>query len=283
MKRWMASAARRSREIVRNAATAAASAAALRLRAATRLSRVGLHLAAGLGVVACVFPFLGHPARLWHKRRWSRQLLGMLGVRLMWSEPDCGEGVGKVADGGEMIVANHVSWLDIFVINAVAPAAFVAKDDVRSWPLIGWLSMRTDTLFIERGSARAAQLMRDAVRLALRDGQKLVVFPEGTTTDGSTLLPFRGALLQGALDAGAPLRPVALHYMDGNGERSTAPVYVGETGLLESLWCIAIAKSLQAHVRFLPALAARGGNRRALAGAARDSIAAVLKLPGGGI
>ena len=100
------------------------------LRAAARLAQLALHLLGGLTTVTAVYPWISPAQRLRLSRRWSRRLLRALGIELRNS--------GTTAEG--LLVANHISFLDIFVINAVAPAAFVSKDDVRSWPLIGWLA-----------------------------------------------------------------------------------------------------------------------------------------------
>jgi len=96
-----------------------------------------------------------------------------------------------------MLVANHVSWLDIFVINAVSPAAFVAKDDVRKWPLIGWMSERSDTIYIRRGSLRAAHETTRQLAAYLDKGIGVVAFPEGTTSDGRHVLPFMAHCYRG--------------------------------------------------------------------------------------
>jgi len=119
------------------------------LRAVFRLSRVALHLASGLFMVTLVYPCVTPGQRLALKQRWSRQLLDALGVVL---KVGVGDTVSQTARPAGMLVANHISFLDIFVINAWAPAAFVAKEEVKQWPLVGWLSRRTDTIFLQRGS-----------------------------------------------------------------------------------------------------------------------------------
>lgn len=236
------------------------------LRAAWLLARVGLHLAAGAVVVLCVYPLAARRWRLALKRRWSRQLLRMLGVRLQIDG----------ACSGAMQVANHVSWLDIFVVNAATPSAFVAKDDVRDWPLVGWLCTRTETVFIRRGSRRAAHTAARQIADLLAADVTVAAFPEGTTSDGRQVLPFQGALLQGAIEAGACVQPVALRYESRDGRRSEAAVYCGDTSLGQSLWRIAAADGLTVRLCFLAAQEASGGDRRELASGLRARIAAVL-------
>jgi 1-acyl-sn-glycerol-3-phosphate acyltransferase len=239
--------------------------------AAFRLARVGLHLAYGMATAALVYPLIGRPSQLHLKQRWSRQLLAMLGVRLQTD--------AAAMPAPALLVANHVSWLDIFVINAVAPAAFVCKAEVRGWPGIGWLCARTETLFMPRGSRSAAKQAGEIVAARLRAGWRVAVFPEGTTTDGGSLLPFRPALLQGAIDAGCVVQPLALRYVDGDGRTSTLPAYCGDTALLTSLRRIAAAPRLEACLEVLPALDGRGAERRALAASAETSIRDALNRP----
>ena len=238
---------------------------------AFRLTRVGLHLGYGLATAALVYPLVGRPAQLKLKQRWSRQLVGRLGVRL--------QADAAPLPAPALLVANHVSWLDIFVINALTPAAFVCKADVREWPLIGWLCERTETVFMPRGSRSAARQTSEIVAARLRQGWTVALFPEGTTSDGSGLLPFHAALLQGAIDADCPVQPLALRYLDGHGEPTAAPAYCGETTLLQSLRLIAAQPRLEARLDILAPLDGRGAARRALAAHAETKIRQALGRP----
>jgi 1-acyl-sn-glycerol-3-phosphate acyltransferase len=234
------------------------------IRAAYRLTRTGLHLLQGAATVALVYPWISEPRRLALKRRWSRQLLTVLGVRLDISQP--GELMG-------LVVANHVSFLDIYVINALAPAAFVSKDDVRTWPLIGWLCEHTDTIFLQRGNRNAAHHARHELAQHLAEGRLVALFPEGTTTTGDHVLPFHSALLQSAVDTGAPITPVVLRYEDGHGTPCSDAAYVGDTSLLECLWSIASCRNLVACTKVLEPMASNGQDRRHLAAEAHRRIA----------
>lgn len=236
----------------------------IKARAAFRLSRAALHLFHGAATVAAVYPFAGIALRRRLKQRWSRQMLSMLGVGLPRSAGGCGEG---------LLVANHISWLDIFVINAWAPSAFVSKDEVRAWPVIGWLSARTDTIFLERGSRRAAHRATDHLLSCLKQGGRVAVFPEGTTSEGDQVLPFHSALLQPAVDAGCAVHPVVLSYRDRDGRPSAAAAYVGDTTLWQSLIAIASASGIEAEPNFLPSLSAAGSDRRHLAATLHRHIA----------
>lgn len=248
-----------------------------RLRATYRLSRVACHLLNGVLTVALLYPFVRAPVRLSLKQAWSHNLLTMLGVRLRLDPPpenSAQHGLTHRPIG--LLVANHISFLDIFVINAWTPAAFVSKDDVLNWPVIGWLCRHTDTIFMQRGSRRAAQATRDQLVAYLRAGGLAAVFPEGTTSNGETVLPFHSALLQSAIDAEAPVTPLVLRYSAANGRPSHAADYIGETTLLDCLWAIAMSDGLTAHLAPLAPLTllpGSGGERRHLAAQAHRAIA----------
>lgn len=222
-----------------------------KLRTHFRLLRTVLHLCQGSATVAFIYPWLGEQRRQALKQRWSRQLLAMLGVQLRYRG---GLPTANVLPGG-LIVANHISFLDIFVVNAVAPTAFVSKDDVRNWPLIGWLCARTDTVFLERGSRIAAQRTRERLVSHLSNGKRIALFPEGTTTRGDTVLPFRSALLQSAIDANTPVTPVVLRYRSQDGSPSIAPAYVDDISLFECLLSIATETRIYAEIVVHPPLA----------------------------
>lgn len=244
----------------------------IRLRALLRLARTALHLIGGALIVLLVYPGSTDARRLMLKQRWSRQLLDMLGVTL-----EVGAGARAIRAPRGMLVANHVSFLDIFAVNALAPACFVAKDDVRTWPLIGWMSSRTDTIFIERGSRRAAQHTRENLVGHLRDGKRVVVFPEGTTSDGRQVLPFHGALLQSAIDAGVAVTPLALRYADAAGAQSAAADYIGDTSLAACLWSIACADGLRVRIEILEPLSTAATDRRHLAAQAHRAVTHAVK------
>jgi 1-acyl-sn-glycerol-3-phosphate acyltransferase len=144
----------------------------------------------------CVFPLCSDRKRLALKASWAAALLDALGVEV---EADLTHAVP-----GALLVANHISWIDIYVINSALPAAFVSKEEVRHWPLIGWLAAKNDTIFLRRGSRGHAKVINEQVAEFLDKGRHVAVFPEGTTTDGRSLLHFHAALIQPALSAGRP-------------------------------------------------------------------------------
>ena len=235
-----------------------------------RLARLALHLARGLAITMTRYPRLSPAAQREEVRRWSRQMLSILSVKL-----DAGNAPAFLPPRC-MLVMNHVSWLDVFIINAWTPATFIAKSEVRSWPLIGALCVRTGTLFIERGRRAAVRHANAAITEAITRGELVAVCPEGTTTFGDTLEPFHAALLQPAIAAGAVLQPVALRYADAQGRHSIAAAYVGETSLLGSIWSLVSARELVAGLVFTAPLPTAGRERRGLARDAEAAIAAAL-------
>lgn len=234
-----------------------------------RLLLIGLHLVHGALQAGLLFHLGGASWRQRLKRRWSRQLLALLDVRIEFAGDPT-----RVESG--LLVANHVSFIDIFVIDAVLPSTFVAKSDVARWPLIGWLCRRTETVFIERGSHKAAQRARQQMAAALGAGRRLALFPEGTTTAGDRLLPFHAALFQSAIDAPAPIHALALSYRGGDGARSAAPVYIDEISLLSCLISVLEARGLVAHVALAASFAPPLADRRHLAQRAHQAVAAAL-------
>ena len=196
-------------------------------------------------------------------------MLTLLGVHLQVQGDELG--------AGNLLVANHVSWLDIFVINALAPTAFVSKADVRDWPVIGWLAARNDTVFLQRGSRGHARVVNEQTGSLLADGNLVAVFPEGTTTDGSTVLHFHAALLQPAIAAGRPIQPLALRYETPSGELCRAPAYDGDITLSQCIAAITATPRMVARcVVFAPLATAEGTTRRELAASAHARIATAI-------
>lgn len=233
--------------------------------------RLALHLLYWM-LLALFYPYLNQTRQRRILKAWSRQLLAILniGIQTEGQQPTRGE-------GGYLIVANHVSWLDIFVLNAIYPSRFIAKSEVRSWPLIGWLCKRSGTIFIERAMRRDAALITQRVSLLLKQGICVGLFPEGTTTDGKQVGHFHSALIQPAIDAGARLCPIALRYLDDQGEPSSAAAFIGDTTLVQSIWRILRCRHHTALAVFTPALIAANENRRMLARAAQEAIARGLQ------
>jgi 1-acyl-sn-glycerol-3-phosphate acyltransferase len=235
-----------------------------------RLCRLALHLARGLATVVFLFPGWSDARRHTAVRRWSRRLLAILAVRL-----HC-HGMPERLPEKCLLVLNHVSWLDIFLVDSVHPATFVAKMEIRGWPLVGALATRVGTLYIERGSRRAVKRTNERIAAALSSGTVVACFPEGTTTFGHSVGRFHGALFQPAIDAHAKVQPVLLRYRDPAGHISEAGAYVGEDSLMQSVWSLVSTRALVAELHFLPALDAAGRDRRTFAQRVHAEVAGAL-------
>lgn len=236
------------------------------LRAAWRLLHAIAHAFGGWWTMRFHFPHLSLAERHARVQQWSARMLGIMGVDLVVQGT-------PPATGPVLLVSNHLSWLDVTAIHAARHVRFVSKSGVRHWPLIGTLSTGAGSLYIER------ERRRDAVRVvhdmtdALRNGDLIAVFPEGTTSDGRSLLPFHANLLQAAISSGAPVQPLALRFADAaTGDTSTAPRYIGDDNLLSSVWNTLKAPPLHAIVRFGTPQSAVGRDRRAWARSLRDDV-----------
>jgi 1-acyl-sn-glycerol-3-phosphate acyltransferase len=243
---------------------------ACHVRGLWRLARATVHVLHGMLIVATRFGQIDATARMHHVQQWSAKFLRLLGVGLAVQ--------GTPRPGGKLLVANHISWLDILAIDAVAPARFVSKSEVRHWPVFGWLATAAGTLYIERERPRDALRVVHQMAAALQAGETLAVFPEGTTADGHALLPFHANLLQGAIATATPVQPVALRFFDPEHAISPVVAYLDDTSLLQSLWSVVCAQGLGVRVLVLPAQSVAHADRRALAARLRQDIEARLVL-----
>lgn len=239
-------------------------------RAAWRLARLALHALHGLAIVAWRFPRLSEAQRQAHVQAWALALLAHAGVRLRV------EGTPPL-HGPVLLVANHSSWLDIPALHAARYCRFVSKADVQDWPLMGTLATAGGTLFLARESPRDMLRLLQGMRAALAAGEVLALFPEGTTGDGRTLLPFHANLLQAAIAADAPAQPVAVSFFDAaSGAPSHAPCWPGDESLLRVIWRTLSGPPLLVRVRFGAPRCAMGQDRRSWAHSLRDDVSTLL-------
>ena len=214
------------------------------------------HVLAGWYTIYFRFPQLSPQQREARVQVWAAQLLRIWGIGLeVRGQP--------VLTGPALMVCNHISWLDILVIHATRHCRFVSKSELREWPLIGTLATGAGTLYIERESRKDALRMVKEMARALMAGDVLAVFPEGTTGDGFDMLPFHANLIQSAIDADAPVQPLALQFVDSKtNEISMAARFVGDDTLLGSIWRTLNAQGMKAVVQFGEIQSADGRNRR---------------------
>lgn len=203
---------------------------------------------------------------------WAQKFLQILKVRLSFS------GMLPACDRqGVVLVANHISWLDILVILAVCPVRFVAKAEISTWPILGRLCRNAETLFIERERRSDTLRLNQQIDSALKSGHPVVIFPEGTTGNGDVLQHFHASLLQSAVTAKTQLCPVAIRYSNYDGSRNTSVAYVNVT-MLQSLMQILAEPEIRVELVFSEPIPSADKNRRELARLAEQAIARALSL-----
>ncbi len=214
----------------------------------------------GLFTLCAVFPKLTSTQRAQRVTTWAKGVLGTLRVELtIIGQPS--------AAGPLMLVANHTSWLDIIALHASLFSRFIAKLELRRWPVMGFMAAQAGTLFLERSSRRDALRVVHQIAKCLQDGEVVAIFPEGTTGDGTALLPFHGNLLQAAISTNAPVQAVCIQYLDARtGRRSDAANFVGDVHFLVSLWSTLCTQNLAIEVQFGQLQWASGRTRRIWAG-----------------
>ncbi len=241
------------------------------LKAGIRLARALLHVLVGFFTILLVFPRIEQEEREHRIQVWSAKMLACIGIELRVT--------GKaMVPGPLLLVANHISWLDITSLHAARFCRFVSKADIKQWPLIGRLATGVGTLFIERESRRDAMRVVHHMTDSLRQGDVIGVFPEGTTSDGTSLLPFHANLLQAAIVAEVPVQPVAITFIDAStGQRSAAPCYVDDDTLMGSIWRTLCASGIVVVITFGEPQRAEGRDRREWAHALREVVSALRR------
>jgi 1-acyl-sn-glycerol-3-phosphate acyltransferase len=243
-----------------------------RVRRWWRLTAVVLVVLAAL-LTFVLLPLAGSRGREWLVRTVFRGVLLAVGVRLVVSGRD-----GLGARGrGVLVVNNHTSWLDIVAVNAVRPMRAVAKQDIASWPVLGRLVSAAGSVYVDREGLRTLPDTVSRLAGALRGGSMMNVTPEGTTWCGLTHGRFRPAMFQAAIDGGVPVLPVALRFRLADGAATTAPAFIGDETIVDSVRRVAALRGLVLEVHVLAELApGRAADRRELAALAESAVDAVL-------
>jgi 1-acyl-sn-glycerol-3-phosphate acyltransferase len=223
-----------------------------RLRALRRAACVLLGTA-----FVCALWLLGALVQFWSPQRrhrwrrllmrlWCRLMCAALGVRLVVD--------GKLPDRAQFLVCNHLGYLDIAALGSQADAAFVSRADVAHWPGIGWLARQFDTLFLERSRKRDLPMVNAQIQERLQRGEVLVVFPEGTSSAGDSVLPFRSPLLGPAVDGGHLVAAAALRYRTGPGDPAAreAVCWWGDMDFLPHAKALLSVARIEAVLRFAP-------------------------------
>jgi len=230
------------------------------------------HVAAAIAILAFVYPRARRERRRALLGWWGGKLVRIFGIATqVRGEPPCTRG------SGAMIAANHVSWLDVFVVSGVCPTRFIAKSEVRDWPVAGWIADRAETIFVRRTRRHDTARINELVHAALAQGDCVGLFPEGTTSRGDTLLRFHSSLLEPAIADRAIVHPVAIRYTYRDGALCRAMAY-DDLSFVQSAVLIGRQRGVIAHVAFGDPIDTRGLNRRDVSRLARASIARLLDL-----
>lgn len=237
-----------------------------------RLARLIIHVTWGI-LQATVYPYCSRNKQQRMMQNWAAGILKILRINLQCSGEVPEQKVKRV-----LLVANHVSWLDICVMMAVTPTQFVAKSEIRNWPVIGFLCKRIGTLFIERSKRSDTLRINREIGDVLNTGERVCIFPEAGTSDGTQINHFHASLLQSAITAEANLYPVAIRYLDHTGSISRDAAYI-DVSLVVSLQRILKQPCIDAVVTFNEAIHTVGKNRRELARLAEHAVANTLSLP----
>jgi 1-acyl-sn-glycerol-3-phosphate acyltransferase len=233
--------------------------------------KILLHVISGVLILCVIFPFSSDHHKEHHIQNWSKKLLRIFQIE-------------HIVVGGQTLsatpylqVSNHISWLDIHVINAFRPIRFIAKSEVAAWPIFGWMAKQLGTVFIRRDSSRHARQVVGQVANLLKT-ESICLFPEGTSSIGDHVLPFKSNLFESAALAKVPIYPVAIEYISRvTGERDYSPAFVGDMGLLESMSAVIKNRHLRAQLTVLePIYPVSGLDRKELALYCQEAISQTL-------
>lgn len=202
---------------------------------------------------------------------WYKQSCDIVGLRVVVK--------GEPAAGPVLMVANHVSWLDILLLASVANPRFLSKAEIRKWPLIGWAGQQIDTLFIQRGERSASEAASAGIAEGLTQGNRILIFPEGTTTEGQVVKRLHARLFGAAINTSSPVQPIVIHYTDDNSSSHTSERihFVGSQGLMSNVWLLLGCENPTAYVYCLPTVDSTGLTRKALAGDIHQSMQDTLE------
>jgi len=208
-----------------------------------------LHVLYGVVILFLVFPCASTARKHAHIQSWSKRLLFIFGIELAVTN------AAVIKNQSFLLASNHISWIDIHAINSFHPIRFVAKSEVRSWPIFGWMAKQLGTVFIKRASSRHAHQVVTQMSDVLKV-EPICIFPEGTSTAGHDVRPFKPNLFEAAIQANVPVYSLAIQYISkSTGKKSEVAAFVGEMGLLESMAKILKHRNLIAHLTFFPSAA----------------------------
>lgn len=207
---------------------------------------VFMHVLSGVFTLIAIFPFSDPGTKRNHIQKWSSQLLKIFGLDLIVKNSHI------LPESSYLLSSNHISWMDIHAINAFSPIRFVAKSEVEKWPIFGWMAKQLGTVFIQRNSSKHAQVVVRKMSDTLKK-ESICIFPEGTSTNGVSVRPFKSNLFEAAIVSNKSVYTLAIRYLSkDNGAYSSIPAFVGDMGLLESMSNILKSRNLVVELTFFP-------------------------------
>jgi len=222
------------------------------------------------------FPRLSRERKLEEIRNWSQRTLDVLGIQVVCDAPLTRHDPDVMP---RLWVANHVSWIDALIIQTIQPSIFVAKAEVKRWPIVGSIASGCGVVFVNRGSPSSARRMVDELSSALHHGYCVAGFPEGTSSEGTSVKLFHGNLFEAAIHHNIHVQPLAIRYTDPNtGHLCLKAAFIGDIGFVQSLHQVMTAKGIQAKVQVCDVLSPEGHSRRTLAQLSQRSISSQLDL-----
>ncbi|NOU24634.1 MAG: 1-acyl-sn-glycerol-3-phosphate acyltransferase [Methylotenera sp.] len=223
-----------------------------------RISRIVTHTLVGVIIASLVFPIASKSLKNKLIKWWCRRLLAIFNLRITSHGH-----IPHPTMSGAMVVANHISWVDIHALNSIVPLRFIAKSEISKWPVFGYLAKKSNVLFIDRDKRQLATRIVTMTSKSLLEGDNLCIFPEGTTTDGTNILPFKSSIIQAAIQANASIHPVAIRYPSLDGSNNISMAYAGETTMIESIQQILLQKNPAVELHFLTPIITAGRSENA--------------------
>ncbi len=222
------------------------------------------------------FPRLNRDRKLEEIKIWSQHTLEILGIRVLHETS-----LAQIEQSAAplMFVANHVSWVDALIIQSIQPSIFVAKSEVKHWPIVGSIATACGVVFVDRGSPSSARRMVDDVSSALHHGYCVAGFPEGTSSEGSTVSLFHANLFEAAIHPHIQVQPLAIRYTNPNtGALCLKAAFIGDIGFVQSLHQVMTSTGIHAKVHAGALLSPQGHSRRTLAHLSHRSVSNQLEL-----
>lgn len=222
------------------------------------------------------FPRLSRERKLDEIKNWSKNTLKILGIEVIHETSLTHI---ETSPSPLMLVANHVSWVDALIIQSIQPSIFVAKSEVRSWPIVGSIATGCGVVFVDRGSPSSARRMVDDLSSALHNGYCVAGFPEGTSSEGSTVSLFHANFFEPAISHHIQVQPLAIRYTNPRtGDLCLKAAFIGEIGFVQSLHQVITSTGILAKVHAGDLLSPQGHSRRTLAHLSHRSVSSQLEL-----